>query len=173
MRQHRRRLLHWCTHLFLLLANKRKTGFDQRARAEGFHLCHRVPFLYPTKLFGHDHAQLRNNTSIDRVGRIPLGATTTRQAGAAACWTHAGAGSIVHPRSTIALRIEETDPNRARRYLSLFPSLGAPWTWLGEACRACWLSYYCASDLDALPLLQKLPLDDLPIFRRRSVAMEP
>ena len=117
---------HWHAHLFWLLANKPEMGFDQMARAGIPVLFHRIPFLYLTKLFVHSHAQLRNKTFIDRAGRIPVATTTTQQAGAAVCWTHAGVRSVVHPRSTIALRIEETGPIVNCRYRSLLPSLGDP-----------------------------------------------
>ena len=45
-------------------------------------LLHRIPFFYLAKLFLHGHGQLRNKRFINRSGRIPLGASATRQAGA-------------------------------------------------------------------------------------------
>ena len=104
------------------------------------------------------HAQLERETVVARPGRIPLGVAVPGGTGVPVREARARAERVMHPRSAIALRIEDSTPIENILVCRRCPVLASLGTSLGNRVEVV-SSFFCAADRDARPSWPEVLLD--------------
>ena len=104
------------------------------------------------------HAQLERETVVARPGRIPLGVAVPGGTGVLVREARARAERVMHPRSAIALQIEDSTLIENILVCRRCPVLASLGTSLGNRVEVVSF-FFCAADRDARPSWPEVLLD--------------